>query len=99
MTESDVNLNVLDMPLEEIREDIFFRVDNFKDKEWYGHFQVYLHIGVCQTTPEYALEMRKALKVMGFSTRATERDGKMYLVPQKEKPPQEPQNMEKAHER
>ena len=68
-------------PIEEIREDIFFRADNFRDEPWYGEFQTYMAIGVCQPPEEHALQVRKALKVMGFTTHMTERDGKIYVLP------------------
>ena len=34
-------------PIEEIREDIFFRYDNFRDEQWYEDFHMYLAICVC----------------------------------------------------
>ena len=68
-------------PVDEIKEDIFFRPDNFRDEPWYGAFQTYMAIGVCQPLPEHALQVRKALKVMGFTTHTTERDGKIYVLP------------------
>ena len=40
-------------PIDEIREDIFFRADNFQDEPWYGDFQMYMAIGVCQPPEEY----------------------------------------------
>lgn len=72
---------LLEKPLEEIREDIFFRPDNFQEEPWYDDFQMFLAIGVCQPLEEHALHVRKGLKVMGFDTRATIRDGKTYIVP------------------
>ena len=48
-------------PVEEIKEDIFFRMDNFQDEPWYGDFQMYLTVGVCQPSEEHALQVRKAL--------------------------------------
>lgn len=71
----------LKKPLEEIRHDPFFRADNFRNEEWYGEFLMFTRIGVCQTLPERALEMQKALKIMGYNTRITEREGKMLILP------------------
>lgn len=68
-------------PIEEIREDIFFRPDNFQEEPWYGEFQMFLAIGVCQPPEEYALQVRKALKVMGFLTHTAVREGKTYILP------------------
>lgn len=68
-------------PLEEIREDIFFRPDNFQDEPWYGEFQMFMRLGVCQPPEEYAMQIRKALKVMGFTTHTVRRDGKTYILP------------------
>ena len=68
-------------PIEVIREDIFFRPDNFQEEPWYGEFQMFLAIGVCQPPEEYALQVRKALKVMGFLTHTAVREGKTYILP------------------
>ncbi len=68
-------------PIDEIREDIFFRPDNFRDEPWYGDFQMYMAIGVCQPPEEYALQVRKALKIMGYDTHTAIRDGKTYVLP------------------
>lgn len=70
-------------PLEEIKQDIFFRADNFQHEDWYGDFMIYMNIGVCQPLPEHSLEIQKALKIMGYKTRITEHDGKTYIVPEK----------------
>ena len=35
-------------PIDEIREDIFFRPDNFQDEPWYDDLQMYMVVGVCQ---------------------------------------------------
>ena len=72
---------LLAKPLEEIRENIFFRPDNFQEEPWYDDFQMFLAIGVCQPLEEHALQVRKGLKVMGFDTRATIRGGKTCIVP------------------
>ena len=68
-------------PIDEIGEDIFFRADNFRDEPWYGDFQMYMAIGVCTPSEEHALQVRKALKVMGYATRTTIRDGQTYVLP------------------
>ena len=73
--------DILNKPLAEITEDPFFRADNFKNEPWYDDFQMYLHIGVCQPKPEHALQVQKALKVMGYPTHTAEHDGKLYLAP------------------
>ena len=72
---------MLSKPLEEIKQDIFFRADNFKDKAWYEDFVMYTRIGTCQTSPDHALELQKALKIMGYSTHTTERGGALYISP------------------
>lgn len=68
-------------PIDEIRADIFFRPDNFQDEPWYGDFQMYMAIGVCQPPEEHALQVRKALKIMGYDTHTTIRDDKTYILP------------------
>ena len=68
-------------PIEEIREDIFFRYDNFRDEPWYEDFQMYLAIGVCVPKEEHALQVRKALKIMGYDTHTSQRDGQTYVLP------------------
>lgn len=101
MSENDKNAfyrEELDKPLEEIKEDMFFRADNFRDEPWYGAFLLYTRIGVCQTTPEHALEVRKALKIMGYPTRTFEKDGKLYIAPGEEKAPA-PQKSKKRQDR
>ena len=68
-------------PIDKISEDIFFRPDNFRGEPWYGDFQMYMAIGICQPAAEYTLQVRKALKVMGYATHTTIRDGKTYVLP------------------
>lgn len=85
-TRNEVCRKVLETPLEEIREDVFFRADNFQNEPWYGDFQIYRNLGVCQPKPEHALEVQKALKVMGYPTHAAERNGKTYLLPGEKQP-------------
>ena len=67
--------------IDEIRPDIFFRPDNFCNEPWYDDFQMYMSIGVCQPPKEHALQIRKALKIMGLSTHTESRDGKIYVLP------------------
>lgn len=69
--------------MEEIKQDIFFRADNFQHEDWYGDFMIYMNIGVCQPLPKHSLEVQKALKIMGYKTLITEHDGKTYIVPEK----------------
>lgn len=83
-TRNEVCRKVLETPLEEIREDMFFRADNFQNEPWYGDFQIYRNLGVCQPRPEHALEVQKALKVMGYPTHTAEQNGKLYLLPGEE---------------
>lgn len=85
-TRNEVCRKVLETPLEDIREDVFFRADNFQNEPWYGEFQIYRNLGVCQPKPEHALEVQKALKVMGYPTHAAERNGKTYLLPGEKQP-------------
>lgn len=80
-TRNEVCCKVLETPLEEIQEDVFFRADNFQDEPWYGEFQIYRSLGVCQPKPEHALEVQKALKVIGYPTHTAVRNGKTYLLP------------------
>jgi len=72
---------ILQQPLDEVKQDIFFRADNFKHKEWYNEFSIFTRIGICSPLPSHALEVQKALKVMGYSTRLDERNGKTYVCP------------------
>ena len=39
---------LMEKPIEEIREDIFFRLDNFQHELWYGDFEIFLTVGLCQ---------------------------------------------------
>ena len=39
---------IFETPLEQIKEDMFFRADNFEKERWYGDLQMYLAIGVCK---------------------------------------------------
>ena len=81
MSFEDEYLDLMAKPIDEIKEDIFFRSDNFQEEPWYGDFHMYMTIGVCQPPEEYALQIRKALKVMGLATHTAIRDGKTYVLP------------------
>ena len=84
-TRNEICRKVLETPLEEIQEDVFFRADNFQNEPWYDEFMIYRNLGVCQPRPEHALEVQKALKVMGYPTHTAERNGKTYLLPGEER--------------
>ena len=92
---------IFETPLEEIKEDIFFRADNFENEKWYGDLQMYLAIGVCKSEKDYVSDLQRALKVLGFSTRMRENDGELFLIPQRERqkqtppPPRHKQEMER----
>ena len=75
-------------PLEEIKEDIFFRADNFEGEAWYGDLMLYMRIGVCQPEPEHIPELQKALKIMGYDTHTLENGGKPYLMQGDSRKPQ-----------
>ena len=90
---------IFETPLEEIKEDIFFRADNFENEAWYGDLQMYLAIGVCKPDRGSVPDLQKALKVLGCPTRTREIDGDLFLVPQRERqkqtPPRHKQEMER----
>ena len=90
---------IFETPLEEIKEDIFFRVDNFQNEKWYGDLQMYRAIGVCKPDRESVSDLQKALKVIGFPTQTRERDGQLYLVPQRETQKQPPARKHEDRER
>lgn len=81
MSFEDEYRELMAKPVDEIKPDIFFRPDNFRDEPWYDDFQMYMAIGVCQPQEEHALQVRKALKVMGLLTHTANRDGKTYVLP------------------
>ena len=68
-------------PIEEIKEDIFFRMDNFRHEPWYGDLKLYLLTGICQPSEENALQIRKALKVLGYDTHTVSKNGRTYILP------------------
>lgn len=90
---------IFETPLEEIKEDIFFRVDNFENETWYGDLQMYLAIGVCKPDRGSVPDLQKALKVLGYSTQTREIDGELFVIPQRERqkqtPPRHKQEMER----
>ena len=90
---------LFEKPLEEIREDIFFRADNFENEKWYGDLQMYLAIGICKPDRDSVADLQKALKILGYPTRTRENDGELFLVPQRERqkqsPPRHKQEMER----
>lgn len=90
---------IFETPLEEIKEDIFFRADNFENETWYGDLQMYLAIGVCKPDRGSVSDLQKALKVLGYSTQTREIDGELFVIPQRERqkqtPPRHKQEMER----
>ena len=81
MSFEDEYRELMAKPIDEIKPDIFFRPDNFRDEPWYGDFQMYMAIGVCQPSEEHIIEVRKALKVMGLLTHTASRNGQTYILP------------------
>jgi len=57
MSFEDEYRKLMEKPIEEIKEDIFFRPDNFQNEPWYGDFQMYMTGGVCQPPEEHALRV------------------------------------------
>ncbi len=97
MSLQDEYRELMAKPIEEVREDIFFRPDNFREEPWYGDFQMFLAIGVCQPPEEYTLQVRKALKVMGYDTHPELREGKTFILPGELQPsPAEVENENRA---
>ncbi len=70
----------LEKPLDEIKEDIFFRADHFQNESWYEDFLMLTRIGVCQPDIKYVLKVQKALKIIGYHTHQKEQKGKLYVV-------------------
>lgn len=73
---------MLEKPLDEIKEDAFFRVDSLEAEEWYGDLQLYLAIEVCRPKPDSVTTVQKVLKILGFQTQIQDVDGALYIVPQ-----------------
>ena len=90
---------LFEKPLEKIREDIFFRADNFENEKWYGDLQMYLAIGICKPDRDSVTDLQKALKILGYPTRTRENDGELFLVPQSERQKQSPSRHKQEMER
>ncbi|MEH2949195.1 hypothetical protein AALD74_14295 [Lachnospiraceae bacterium 48-21] len=90
---------IFETPIEQIKEDVFFRADNFEKESWYGDLQMYLAIGVCKPEKDCVADLQKALKVLGYPTRISENDGEPFVLPQRERqkqtPPRHKQEMER----
>ena len=71
------------------KEDLFMRVENFKDKPWYGDVVLFTRIGTCKPKAEHVPEVCKALKQLGYSVRLKAKDGELYVLPAKDKKPKE----------
>lgn len=71
------------------KEDLFMRVENFKNKPWYDDVVLFTRIGTCKTKSEHAPEVCKALKQLGYSVRLKTKDGELYILPTKDKKPKE----------
>lgn len=52
-----------------------------EDRKGYGEFELFLVAGICQPPEKHALQVRKALKVMGYDTHTVSRDGRTYILP------------------
>lgn len=76
---------IFETPIEQIKEDVFFRADNFEKESWYGDLQMYLAIGVCKPEKDCVADLQKALKVLGYPTRISENDGEPFVLPQRER--------------
>ena len=72
-----------------MKEDMFLRVDAFKDEPWYNDVALFTRIGVCKTKVEHAPDVYKALKQLGYSVRLKTKDGELYILPAKDKKPKE----------
>lgn len=90
---------IFETPLEQIREDMFFRADNFENEKWYGDLQMYLAIGVCKPERGCVADLQKALKVLGYPTRISENNGELFLLPQRERQKQTPPRQKQERER
>ena len=73
----------------EMKEDIFMRVENFKDRPWYENIAIFTRIGVCKIKEEHSSEVCKALGQLGYSVRLKTRNGELYVLPTKDKKPKE----------
>ena len=80
---------VLEKLQTEMREDIFMRVENFKDRSWYDNIALFTRIGVCKVKEEHSSEVCKVLEQLGYSVRLKTRNGELYVLPTKDKKPKE----------
>lgn len=99
MNFEDEYRELMDKPIENIREDIFFRASNFQDEPWYDDFQQYMALGICQPPEKYALQIRKALKIMGLPTHTANRSGKTYILPGEKRQPERETRQKSHHDR
>ena len=79
--ERDKYNGLFNKPLEEIKEDLFFRPDNIKDEWWYDDLMMFRALGVCKPEKEAVVNLQKALKVLGYDTESKELNGMLFLVP------------------
>ena len=86
-------------PIDEIKPDIFFRYDSFRDEPWYEDVQMYRAVGVCVPAAEHALPVRKALKILGCATHTTVRDGTTCVVPGEVRQAQQEPKAKNHHDR
>ena len=72
------------------KEDIFLRVDSFKNEPWYDDVALYTRIGVCKPKPIYAKEVCRALRQLGYGVTLKFKGGDLYVTPYgKNKKPKE----------
>lgn len=90
---------IFETPIEQIKEDVFLRADNFEKESWYGDLQMYLAIGVCKPEKDCVADLQKALKVLGYPTRISENDGELFVLPQRERQKQTPSHHKQEMER
>lgn len=64
-----------------VREDIFLRMDSFKEKPWYDDIVLYSRLGVCKPKVQNAKAVCKALRELGYSVQMKMRDGDLYVLP------------------
>ena len=72
---------LFETPIVEIQEKPFFRADSFCGEHWYGDLCIYTMLGICSPQKEDVTNLRKALKVLGYQTKAVNRPDGTYLVP------------------
>lgn len=82
---SNICKEILEKPIDEITEDIFFSADNFVNEEWYFDLCLYRNIGVCSPDKKHIEPLQKALKILGYKTQIKEKDNKLFLIPFREK--------------